>query len=232
MRPIGFSTGALALGDTAGALAMLQGSRTTAVELSALRLHELAPLLALLPTLDLSAFDYVSIHAPSRYDAAEEKRVVAALAAIVPFGWPIVVHPDTIHDFGGWRGLGALVAIENMDQRKPIGRTARELEGIFKQLPEARFCFDIGHARQIDRTMGEAHFLVQELGPRLAQLHVSEVDPMSRHDPLSADAVTAFRKVAPWVPEDVPLILETPSAPGDFAEQASLAAAALSRAVT
>ena len=229
MRPIGFSTGALALGDAARALGMLAGSRTTAVELSALRLPELAPLLALLPTLDLSAFEYVSVHAPSRYDAAEEKLVVDALAAVVPFGWPIVVHPDTIHDFGAWRSLGALVAIENMDQRKPVGRTARELEGIFKKLPEARFCFDIGHAQQIDRTMGEAYFLVQELGPRLAQLHVSEVDALSRHDPLSRAAVDAFRKVAPWVPEDVPLILETPSAPSEFAAQTSLAAEALSR---
>ena len=229
MRPIGFSTGALALGDAARALAMLAGSRTTAVELSALRLPELAPLLALLPTLDLSAFEYVSLHAPSRYDAAEERQIVDALAAVVPFGWPIVVHPDAIHDFGAWRGLGALVAIENMDQRKPIGRTARELEGIFKKLPEARFCFDIGHARQIDHTMGEAYFLVQELGPRLAQLHVSEVDAQSRHDPLSRDAVAAFRKVAPWVPEGVPLILETPSAPSELAAQASLAVEALSR---
>ena len=59
---------------------------------------------------------------------------------------------------------------------------------------------------------------------------MSEVDAMSRHDPLSADAVAAFRRVAPWVPEDVPLILETPSTPADFAEQASLAAEALSRA--
>lgn len=229
MRPIGFSTGALALGDAAGALAMLQGSRTTAVELSALRLHELRPLLALLPTLDLSAFAYVSVHAPSRYDADEEARIVADLAAIVPLGFPIVVHPDTIHDFGGWRDLGALVAIENMDQRKPIGRTARELEGIFKELPAARFCFDLGHARQIDRTMSEACFLVQALGPRLAHLHVSSVDARSHHDPLSADAVAAFRQVAPWVPEDVPLILETPSAPQDFAEQARLAAEALAR---
>ena len=229
MRPIGFSTGALAFGDAARALSMLEGARTTAVELSALRLHELAPLLAILPTLDLSAFEYISVHAPSSYDAAEEKAIVDALAAIVPFGWPIVVHPDTIHDFGAWRSLGALVAIENMDRRKPIGRTARELEGIFKQLPEARFCFDIGHARQIDATMSEARFLVQELGPRLAQLHVSVVDAMSRHDPLSDEAVAAFRQVAPWVPEHVPLILETPSRPGDFASQAQLAADALSR---
>jgi hypothetical protein len=229
MRPIGFSTGALAFGDAARALTMLDGAHTTAVELSALRLPELAPLLALLPTLDLSGFEYISLHAPSSYDAAEEKAIVEALAAIVPFGWPIVVHPDTIHDFGAWRGLGALVAIENMDRRKPVGRTARELDGIFKQLPEARFCFDIGHARQIDATMNEAHFLVQELGPRLAQLHVSDVDALSRHDPLSADAVAAFRKVAPWVPEHVPLILETPSKPADFALQARLAADALSR---
>jgi hypothetical protein len=44
MRPIGFSTGALAFADFLNGLAMLRDKHTTAVELSALREKELARL--------------------------------------------------------------------------------------------------------------------------------------------------------------------------------------------
>lgn len=210
MRRVGFSTGALAPGDAGRALGLLEGSTTTAIELSALRLHELRPLLDALPSLDLAPYSYVSFHAPSRFDASEEGAVADALAALVPLGWPIILHPDTIHDFGAWRPFGAQLCIENMDKRKPIGRTLGEIARIYEALPEASFCFDIGHARQIDRTMTEAHFLATELSRRLCQLHVSEVSAACRHDPMSYAAVASFRKVAPYLPEDTPVILETP----------------------
>jgi hypothetical protein len=45
MRPIGFSTGALALSDFRLALEELQGQATDSIELSALRYRELRPLL-------------------------------------------------------------------------------------------------------------------------------------------------------------------------------------------
>lgn len=228
MRPIGYSTGALALSDVRGALAMLRGSRASAIELSALRMAELGPLLEMVSSLDLSAFSHISVHAPSRFTAAEEPGVVNALATILPLGWPIVLHPDAIHDFGAWRQFGGALAIENMDKRKPIGRTVQELERVFARLPDASFCFDLGHARQIDRTMNEAYFLVKELGPRLRQLHVSEVNTQSRHDPISRAAVCAFQKVARWVPESVPLILESPATVGEIDAQMSMAREALS----
>ncbi|MGI0084760.1 MAG: hypothetical protein ACREBQ_06730, partial [Nitrososphaerales archaeon] len=66
MRPIGFSTGALAYGDFRRALDILQGKRIAAIELSALRETELAPLIGALDSLDLSAFTYISVHAPSK----------------------------------------------------------------------------------------------------------------------------------------------------------------------
>jgi len=213
MRLIGYSTGALAPGDVVRALEVLQasGASVGALELSALRLHELRPLLDSLASLDLSPFAYVSVHAPSRFDASEEAGVADALAELVPRGFPIIMHPDTIHDFEAWRPFGAQLCIENMDKRKPIGRTVPEILRVFEKLPDASFCFDIGHARQIDRTMTEAHFLVTELGRRLSQLHVSEVNAQCRHDALSFSAVESFRKVAPWIPTGAPLILETPT---------------------
>jgi hypothetical protein len=228
MRPIGFSTGALSRGDVATALGMLRGSATTAIELSALRLHELGPLLERLGDLDVSRYAYVSVHAPSRFGRDEEAAVAGALARLVPSGWPIVLHADTIHDPGAWRELGPRILVENMDKRKRGGRTLGELAAVFEALPEASFCFDVGHARQIDRTMNEAYFLLRDLGRRLAQVHVSEVNTESRHDPLSRAAVASFRKIARLVPAGVPLILETPATEAEIAAQAALAEEALS----
>jgi hypothetical protein len=227
MRPTGFSTGALAKGDARRALAILSGRGARAVELSALRLHEVQPLRAAARSMDLGAYDYVSVHAPSRFEAADEPRVVDAMAELAQRGWPIVLHPDTIHDFRAWRQLGSMLVIENMDKRKPIGRTVKELLVIFDRLPEAGFCFDLGHARQVDRTMTEAYFLVRALAPRLRQLHVSEVSTQSRHDLLSWGAVQAFRRVARWIPEEAPAILETPATEDQVTGQLRMIAQAL-----
>jgi endonuclease IV len=81
---------------------------------------------------------------------------------------------------------------------------------IFKQLPDATFCFDIGHARQYDATMTEAYLILREFGTRLRQVHVSEVNTTSRHAPLSYASILAFQEVAHLIPSHVPLILETP----------------------
>jgi hypothetical protein len=55
-----------------------------------------------------------------------------------------------------------------------------------------------------------AYFLLRRYGTRLRQLHVSEVNTRSTHDPLSYGSVLALRQVAELIPEHVPLILETP----------------------
>ena len=210
MRPIGFSTGALAYANFRRGLAMVSQRGYSAIELSALRQNELLPLLDALPTIDLSGFEYVSIHAPSQFEPDWEAALCDRLDAEAWRGWPVVIHPDAIGDFGLWRELGSVVCIENMDKRKPIGRTADELAFVFDQLPGATLCFDIGHARQVDLTMTEAYLILRKFGSRLVQVHVSEVNARSKHDPLSYSSILAFREVAHLIPEHVPLILETP----------------------
>jgi hypothetical protein len=209
MRPIGFSTGALALSDFRLALKELQGQPIDSIELSALRYRELRPLLSALGTLTLTAYKYISIHAPSSFDADQELEIVDLLRSFVPNNWPIVLHPDTIHDFSAWRVFGRQLAIENMDRRKPIGRTLEELNLIFEKLPDAMLCFDIGHARQCDTTMTEAYRILRAYSNRLCQVHVSEVNTASRHDPLSFAAILAFAEVANLIPCSVPVILES-----------------------
>ena len=210
MRPIGFSTGALAYADFRRGLAMMRHKKVDSVELSALRQNELIPLLDSLNGLDLSAFNYVSIHAPSQFEPEWEALLWERLEKEIHRGWPIILHPDAVYDFSLWRHFGASVCVENMDKRKPVGRTAKELASIFEQLPDATFCFDIGHARQCDPTMTEAYIILREFGSRLRQVHVSEVNTRSKHDPLSYASIQAFGEVAHLIPSEIPLILETP----------------------
>ena len=149
MRRIAFSTDAIARVHFRTALTRMQKHKIEAVELSALRIDQLAPLIEALPLLDLHQFTYVSIHAPGRFPQDLEP-------------WPTV----------------------------QLGELAAELRGFFESLPEARFCFDIGHARRIDPTM-------------------SELNTASRHDPISLNAVMAFNAIAGTIPDEIPIILQS-----------------------
>lgn len=212
MRMIGYSTGALAYGDFRRGVQMLRHTAVQAVELSALREAELTPLLAGLAQLDLSQFNYVSFHAPSAFSAQNEDAIVESLVEVSRRGWPIILHPDVVQNFALWRRFGSGLCIENMDRRKSRGRTPSEIEEIFKLLPEASLCLDLAHARQVDTTMTAAHLILKRFGGRLRQVHLSELNTSSRHDRLSYAAILAFRQVAALIPEEVPLILETPVA--------------------
>lgn len=209
MGTIGFSTGALAPGDVGRALRDIESAGLRSVEFSALRWPELEPVAARMAEEDLSRFTYVSFHAPSVFSWEQEPGLVQFLAGRIPARATIVVHPDSIRRFDLWNQLGERLAIENMDKRKPGGRSAEEMEAIFRQLPRARFCFDIGHARQCDPSMTEAYRLLSRFLNRLVQLHVSDVTSDSRHGRLSETAIVAFRELAQRLPADVPLIVES-----------------------
>jgi hypothetical protein len=209
MRHIGFSTGALALGDFRTALEMLAGTDSTAVELSALRQNELRPLVEQLDQLDLGQFTYVSFHAPSSIEPVFEAAALRLLEQVALRGWPVIVHPDAMNTRQEWMRLGNCLCIENMDKRKPIGQTANDLAEIFEDLPNASFCFDIGHARQVDPTMSEASSILQRFSSRIRQIHVSEVNTQSKHDSLSLESIIAFQKVAHLLPADATTIVES-----------------------
>jgi hypothetical protein len=208
MPYLGFSTGALALGNFQEALRLMEGTSMTAVELSALRLPELPVLIEALPKLNLGQFSYISFHAPSRFSVDEEGGVIELLCQI-PREVPIIVHPDTIHDPGKWIAFGGQLAIENMDRRKADGRSAEELSQWFDRLPNARLCFDMAHAHQCDRTMTEAFRILVRFGDRICQLHISELDSAGHHFPLSYGSMQAFSEVASLIPAGCPAIIES-----------------------
>lgn len=209
MRPIGFSTGALALGDFRAALAMMARVPNTAVELSALRDHELSPLMEALPGLGLARFSYVSIHVPSKFKTLTEAEVAARLRPCLEHDLAIVIHPDVIREPQHWTQFGSLLCIENMDKRKSTGRTLEEIEPFFTAFPDATFCLDIGHARQIDSTMTEARRMLRSLGRRLRQVHISEVDAHGHHDRLSLATILASQSIAALIDRSLPVIIES-----------------------
>src|SRR5258708_927405 len=103
MRPIGFSTGAIAKADYRRAIAELLHSQVRVIEVSALRRWELPVLIADFEHLQLRDFDFVSFHAPSRFRVAEERAVIDELDRIAAFGVPIVTHPDVIFTVSEWK---------------------------------------------------------------------------------------------------------------------------------
>jgi hypothetical protein len=226
-RAIGVSTHAISPGDVLAALAALRPLNLQVVELSALRVLDPKPVLETLGSLDLSGYSYVSFHAPSTFDRYTEQDVVHLLAALVVRRWPVVAHPDAMKREELWEPLGDQLCIENMDKRKFVGRTRAELEAVFARFPRASFCFDIAHARQVDPTMSEAALILRRFRDRLKQVHLSEVNSLSRHEGITYTALNSFRKVAHLIPADIPVILETPLPLDQIQAQIRLAEQAL-----
>lgn len=219
IRLLGFSTGSLSPGNARQALSMLTHHATSAIELSALRANELDEVLEVATTSNWSPFHYVSFHAPSKFNGITEAEVLRKLKPIVDRRWPIIVHPDVITDWEAWNNLGSFVTIENMDGRKPAGRTVAELEPIFARLPQAKFCFDIGHAAQIDPTMTLARELLAAFGDRLMEVHLSVVDDAFNHQPLTAKSMQDFVPALKRLVGSPAIILETPVNETTLAEQ-------------
>ncbi|TGU74809.1 hypothetical protein E4633_04940 [Geomonas terrae] len=209
MRAIGFSTGSLTLGDFKRALTWLDKSSATAVELSALRRHELDPMVISMNSLNLSKYSFVSVHAPSNFHKDDEDQVIHLLLNFKQKGWPIVVHPDAIYDFSKWRCFKNFLMLENMDKRKPTGRNVFELQEIFDILPDAALCFDLAHARQYDASMTEAYLIAKAFSRRISQVHISEVGTQSSHTRLSPSAISAYREISSLIPSNVPIIIES-----------------------
>jgi hypothetical protein len=204
----GFSTGALEKGDYRTAIAWMRQHHMRNVELSALRLEELEPLINDLDTLPLQDFAYVSFHAPSSFTKDSEERVVGLLNYVFHRGWNIVAHPDVIYTPSRWRHFGKQLLIENMDRRKTTGRTVAELCGLLHKLPEARVCLDLAHARQLDTTLTLLWHLTTSFKDRIAEVHISELDSRCRHLPLSKSAIVDYKQCAARL-YGIPVIIES-----------------------
>lgn len=180
-----------------------------AIELSALSETELPSLASYLGSAPSLPFRYISIHGPSKHREMEEERLVRELVDIARYASGIVMHPDTIDRLETFRPLGSKLLLENMDSRKPDGRTPEELDRAFGELPEAGFCFDIAHAWSIDPSMEVANDLLDGLGGRLRHVHLSSLSEDLHHVSLTDEDEELFSPVLRRC-LDVPWIFEAP----------------------
>lgn len=180
-----------------------------AVELSALSEAELPSLVVFLKSQADLPFRYISVHGPSKGREMAEERMVEELLAIAPYVSAIVMHPDTIERPESFRPLGHKLLLENMDARKEVGTKRRDLEALFRELPEAGFCFDIAHAWSIDRKMSIANELLDVFGDRLRHVHLSSLSEDLRHIPLRPRDEVLFGPILQRC-LDVPWIFEAP----------------------
>jgi hypothetical protein len=180
-----------------------------AIELSAISASELPGLLAYLAAAPRLPFLFVSVHAPSKGLGGDEPAYVEELRRVPRWVDAIVVHPDTISDPAPYRALGRHLAVENMDTRKRVGLRANDLATLFAELPDARLCFDIAHAKDVDPTMQEAAEIARRFAPRLSHVHVSSLDQNQHHVSLTLEDEDLYEPVLRHC-RDVPWILEAP----------------------
>jgi hypothetical protein len=213
LRPLelGLSTGwdAAARGEWAKLHAEAEAFNPRCFELSALSADELPSLLEWLRRAKPKA-SHLSFHGPSKgMQDADLDRVVALLEPMTAFG-PVVMHPDTMGELAPYRRLASALLIENMDARKPVGARPADLDEIFAELPEARFCLDVSHVVSIDPTMQLGFDLVERHGARLAEVHVSSVDAGCHHVETTVADIGRYRPLlarctaVPWILESAP----------------------------
>ena len=210
-HPLGASTGYMSAsrGDWPAMVAEALETSAFAAELAALSEGELPGLEAYLSAGPELPFAYLSVHAPVKHLRMPEAELVRRLTKIAPLVDGIVVHPDAMDDPLAYRPLGSCLVLENMDARKPTGRTVAELAPYFAALPDAGFCLDVAHVLSVDPSMEAGERLLDAFAGRLRQLHVSSVDEGCRHVPLTAEHEARYGELLHRCP-DVPWILEAP----------------------
>ena len=210
-HPLGASTGYMeaSRADWEALVSEALETSTFVAELAALSEAELPGLEAYLSAAPELPFCYLSVHAPVKHLRMPEAELVERLAHLAPAVDAIVVHPDAIDDPVAYRSLGSCLVLENMDARKPAGRTAAELAHFFDALPDAGLCLDVAHVSSVDPSLAEGERILDAFAGRLRHLHVSSLDASCAHQPLSAEDEARFAPLLRRCP-DVPWILEAP----------------------
>src|SRR5918995_1834946 len=171
-HPLGASTGYMSSsrGDWPAMVAEALELSPFAAELAALSEAGLPGLEAYLSGRPELPFAYLSVHAPVKHPLMPEAELVRRLTKIAPLVDGIVVHPDAMDDPRAYRALGSCLVLENMDARKPTGRTVEELAPFFAALPDAGFCLYVAHVLSVDGAMEAGQRLLHAFAGRLRPL--------------------------------------------------------------
>lgn len=180
MAHIGFTTGAMHMSyfPLEEKIKLFKSVGANAVELSfgtLCVLKEFNITDGLLET--LSSYELVTLHAPwkegARYDR-NSSAVISKLKEICSIQsiYGIVVHPNTVDDYTLLEKSGLPFLIENMDGKARCGTRPNEFEKLKKDY-NFGFVLDLQHAYMHDPTMQLARELMEAMGERIKEFHVS-----------------------------------------------------------
>jgi hypothetical protein len=171
----------------------------------------------------LESLDHISIHAP--FDPEENPRylddeftnnIIYKLKDIseeLPIKG-IVFHPTNIDDFDFMDSVDLPIHLENMDLRKKSFKNVNEFEKL-KEKYNFGFVLDLEHAFENDSSLKLANELINVMGNRLKEIHISGAKKKdnldletNNHCSLAEsehrdDLLACLEKI-----EDIPVILE------------------------
>jgi len=206
VAPFGIATGAFVeeRDDWAAAVGRARREGWRWLELTAIR-GRLDPLVAFLDASPgaLDGFERVSVHAPAKMREAP----AAVVDVLESFPFDTVLHPDVYGVEPACASLGARAVFENMDVSKGSGRDLDDLRDVFARFPDAGLCLDVAHVWTNDPTLDVGHELLDALGDRLRQLHVSGIEADGTHRPTTPADLELYEPLlarcghVPWLLE-------------------------------
>lgn len=199
--PIGFPSGCLAHCSPHATIAFSQAAGFPALELHPQNIHD--PILAL----SRHRFTYWSCHLPDKPEVSD-RDLTRMICQDSTHTDNFIIHANKIKLPSEWEPYQDKVLVENMDNNRTFGRYPEEMEEIFDSLPNAGFCFDLGHAFQVDPTLSLAKEMVAAFGDRLKELHISYVDQEGHHHSIPGELFEPFAEITQNIPQDIPTIIE------------------------
>lgn len=157
----------------------------------------------------LKEFEIVTIHAPwreIRYNS-ESIPYINKLKDICSEQkiYGIVVHPNTVDDYKVLEKSGLPFLIENMDDKARCGTHPGEFEKLKKDY-NFGFVLDLQHAYMHDPTMQLAGELIEAMGDRIKESHVSGQKDGRPHSLLHHSDNSNM--IIGMLRSDIPIILE------------------------
>jgi hypothetical protein len=142
----------------------------------------------LINNLDLSGFDFVSMHAPQfSYGNDENSKRMLAKMELLTKKYNIkniVVHSDLVLDWDVFKNFKNIpVSIENMDHRKKSGKTIEDIQAVLDKY-DFKLTVDLQHCFVNDSSLRLAADFQEKFKNKIVEYHISGTDDDSMHYPL------------------------------------------------
>ena len=137
---------------------------------------------------DLKDFDFVVFHSSCGTENLNILSTIQGFHNKLQFD-AIVIHPKEDSNWNDLKSYNMPFSIENMDERKKIGRTLESMKEIMSK-SDYKMTLDINHCYVNDPTLKLAEDLWNEFKDRISHFHLSGYK--ERHDPLIVTKQTGF----------------------------------------